>query len=162
MGCSAYLDIETTGLDPVEGEMTVVGIYRDDGSGEGVVQLVGDDISADRLMEEVVSVDRLYTYNGARFDLPFIKAKLGIDITGHCDHKDLMFSCWKRKLFGGLKGVERKLGITRRLRDVDGLVAVQLWHEYIHYGDKGSLTKLLEYNQEDVLNLKVLREKLGI
>ncbi len=162
MGCSAYLDIETTGLDPVEGEMTVVGIYRDDGSDDGVVQLVGDDISGERLVEEVAPVERLYTYNGARFDLPFIKAKLGIDITGHCDHKDLMFSCWKRKLFGGLKGVERKLGITRRLRDVDGLVAVQLWNEYIHYGDKGSLTRLLEYNKEDVLNLKVLREKLGI
>ena len=36
-----------------------------------------------------------------------------------------------------------------------------LWQRYQNYGDRNSLDLLLEYNREDVVNLKVLREKLS-
>jgi uncharacterized protein YprB with RNaseH-like and TPR domain len=153
---SAYLDIETTGLSPDFAELTVIGIHVENGC-EEVVQLIGDEISESGLIEALRNVDKLYTYNGSRFDLPFIREKLNIDLTDCCPHTDLMYSCWQRNLKGGLKAVERQLGIARSLTDVDGWVAVQLWHAYKETGCVNSLNKLLEYNKEDVLNLKKLR-----
>jgi uncharacterized protein YprB with RNaseH-like and TPR domain len=158
---SAYLDIETTGLSPYSAELTVIGIHVEDRC-EEVVQLIGDEISPSGLMRAIRNISALYTYNGSRFDLPFIMKKLKIDLTGHCPHTDLMYSCWQRNLKGGLKAVERQLGIERRLTDVDGWVAVQLWHNYKLNGCINSLNKLLEYNKEDVLNLKKLRGILKV
>jgi uncharacterized protein YprB with RNaseH-like and TPR domain len=162
MDCCAYLDIETTGLSPVESELTVIGIYRENGNDSRVMQLVGDDISGDSLMSAIGTVTKLYTYNGSRFDLPFIKAKLNVDLTECCPHEDLMYACWKKNLKGGLKSVERQLGIARELTGVDGWIAVQLWWNYINDGDLDALAMLLKYNKEDVVNLKLLRERLGM
>ncbi len=162
MGYCAYLDIETTSLSPFTGELTVIGLFLEDSSDNGVIQLVGDKISSSRLIERIENIEMLYTYNGARFDLPFIKTKLNVSLTEYCRHKDLMFACWQRNLYGGLKGVERQLGIKRKLPDIDGRIAVQLWHNYKRYGDNNSLARLLKYNEEDVLNLRVIRQKLNI
>jgi uncharacterized protein YprB with RNaseH-like and TPR domain len=162
----AYLDIETTGLSLFANELTVIGIYKengnDNGNDNGITQFVGDEICSSSLRQAMKNITKLYTYNGARFDLPFIKAKLNVDLTKYCRHEDLMYSCWRRKLFGGLKGVERQLGIERTLPDVNGIIAIQLWHKYKRDGDKDSLVTLLKYNEEDVLNLKTLRERLAV
>jgi len=37
-----------------------------------------------------------------------------------------------------------------------------LWWRYQEYGDQNALASLLKYNEEDVVNLKVLRERLLI
>ena len=162
MEYSAYLDIETTGLSPLYNKLTVIGIYRENGSDGVVTQLVGDEITSSKLILAMEDVTRLYTYNGSRFDLPFIKARLDVDLKECCDHEDLMYACWKRNLKGGLKSVERQLGIERELTDIDGWMAVQLWYAYQNDGDKTALARLLKYNEEDVVNLQVLRERLEI
>lgn len=156
----AYLDIETTGLSPNYDALTVVGIFVDDGNGYEVAQPIGADISADNILETLSGVQTLYTYNGRRFDLPFLRRKLGIDLEKMFTHRDLMFDCWARKLYGGLKAVERRLGIRRKLPDVNGLQAVHLWRQYQDNQDFEALRVLLEYNREDVLNLKTLRRLL--
>jgi uncharacterized protein YprB with RNaseH-like and TPR domain len=161
MNYFGYLDIETTGLNPRNEDLTVIGLHIDDGS-HSVIQLVGDEICSSKLLDALKSITKLYTYNGARFDLPFIREKLGLDVREHCHHKDLMYECWKKNLYGGLKAVERTLGINRNLTDVDGWIAIQLWFDYQDNGNTGSLNTLLEYNKEDVLNLKALRHKLNI
>jgi len=56
--------------------------------------------------------------------------------------------------------VERQLGIPRRLTEVDGYQAVRLWWRYVNDYDEDALSTLLEYNREDVVNLKTLKEKL--
>lgn len=160
--CFAYIDIETTSLNPSDGDLTVIGLYLENGKEHRVIQLIENEISSSKLVEIMKKVKVLYTYNGTRFDLPFIKAKLGIDLTKYCIHKDLMYECWRRNLYGGFKEVERKLGIKRKLTGVDGRIAVQLWRNYKFHGDRNSLTVLLEYNKEDVSNLRVLRQKLNI
>ena len=160
--CCAYLDIETTSLSPSDGELTVIGLYLDEGRRGKLIQLVGDQISATRLDEAMGDVPTLYTYNGGRFDLPYIKAKLGIDLIERRSHRDLMYECWQRNLYGGLKEVERKLGIGRESAGIDGRIAVELWHSYKYYGDERFLRTLLDYNREDVLNLKALRRKLKV
>lgn len=156
----AYLDIETTGLSPVDCALTVVGIYLCDGGDSRVVQLVGKDITAESLKESLGGVGIIHTYNGSRFDLPFLQCRLGVDLSRLYPHRDLMYDCWSRKLYGGLKAVERKLGIMRRLKDVNGYEAVRLWWRYVESFDLKALNRLLEYNREDVVNLRVLRERL--
>ena len=158
---AAYLDIETTSLNPDCREITVIGLCLDDGYKFEMIQLCGDEISATKLAEIIKKVKVLYTYNGTRFDIPYIKTKLGVDLTRYCKHRDLMHECQQRNLYGGFKEIEKKLGIKRKLKGVGGTIAVQLWRNYELYGDLNSLSKLLEYNREDVLNLRTLREKLG-
>ncbi len=71
--CDAYLDIETTGLSLPYDEIMVVGLYLVNGNQGKMVQLVGKNITKDRLTEELHGVQNIFTYNGRRFDLPFIK-----------------------------------------------------------------------------------------
>ncbi len=157
----SYLDIETTGLSPYSSDLTVIGIHLEEDGHNEVIQLVGGEIQAHALIDLIKDRDIIYTYNGSRFDLPFIEAKLRIDIEEYCEHEDLMYACWQRNLYGGLKAVERKLGIERELSDMNGIEAIKLWYEYVYNGCIESLDKLLEYNKEDVINLKTLRRKLG-
>jgi uncharacterized protein len=156
----AYLDIETTGFHPVQNEITVVGIYITNGTEERFTQLVGEKITGNAILESLEGAVSLYTYNGHRFDLPFIHQRHGVNLESHLSHCDLMHHCWRKNLYGGLKKVECDLGIERRLKDVNGYEAVKLWWRYIRYSDQIALRKLLEYNKEDVINLKVLKDKL--
>jgi len=156
----AYLDIETTGLSWLDADITVIGIYLVNGSDSRLVQLVGREVTVDNLLTAIDGVNAIYTYNGSRFDLPFIRGFLGIDLETIADHHDVMYDCWRCNLFGGFKAVERQLGIPRRLHGITGLDAVLLWQRYQNYGDRDALDLLLEYNKEDVMNLRVLRERL--
>ncbi len=160
MSPDAYLDIETTGLSWQSTELTVIGIYVPGSRKKRVVQLVGADASAGNLLEALGGVASIYTYNGRRFDLPFIKGSIGVDLAGLYEHYDLMYDCWECNLYGGFKSVERQLGIPRELKGISGWDAVLLWQRY-RRGDEQALATLLAYNREDVVNLKVLRERLG-
>jgi len=157
---NAYLDIETTGLSCLYADITVIGIYLVNGSDSRLVQLVGKEVTVDNLLKAVGGVQTIYTYNGSRFDLPFIHGSLGINLTDIFYHHDLMYDCWRCNLKGGFKAVEIQLGIPRQLQGITGWDAVLLWQRYQYYGDQKALAKLLEYNREDVMNLKVLRERL--
>ncbi|GAI77596.1 unnamed protein product [marine sediment metagenome] len=156
----AFLDIETTGLSSEYSEITVVGIHIVEGFDTSFIQLVGDDITADSIVEALNGVDVIYTYNGSRFDLPFILSRLGIDLAGLFTHHDLMYDCWSSNLYGGLKSVEQQLDIPRRLKEVNGAEAIRLWWRYVNNYDKDALATLLAYNKEDVVNLKTLKEIL--
>jgi len=156
----AYLDIETTGLSSWDSIITVVGIHLCNGEDEKFIQLVGDDVTADNILEALECVDIIHTYNGSRFDLPFIYSVLGINLAKLFKHCDLMYDCWNNNLYGGFKSVERQLGINRKLTEVNGCEAVRLWWKYVNDYDEEALNTLLEYNKEDVLNLKCLKEKL--
>ena len=158
----AYPDIETTGLSREWCEMTVVGIGVERNRKIQLRQLVGEEITRRRISRALSGVDVIYTYNGKRFDLPFIEAHLGLDLEERFFHRDLMFDCWKQKLKGGLKVVERKLKIKRRFLHINGFMAVKLWWAYINDNDRWALEALLEYNKEDVVNLRALRRKLGV
>jgi uncharacterized protein YprB with RNaseH-like and TPR domain len=156
----AYLDIETTGLSFVSDSITVIGIYLCNSSDSKFLQLVGEQVTRENLIGALHNVRSIYTYNGRRFDLPFIHNAIGVDLESLYEHCDLMYACWRNNLKGGFKAVERQLKISRRLQDMDGYKAVQLWKHYTRYGNKKALELLLEYNREDAVNLKKLRERL--
>ena len=54
----------------------------------------------------------------------------------------------------------QQLGIPRQLSDIGGWDAVKLWRKYRDRGDQKALELLLKYNEEDVLNLLILRERI--
>ena len=156
----AFLDIETTGLSFSYNDITVLGIFLCNGEDSRVVQLVGRDVTRANLLDALRDVSKIYTYNGHRFDLPFIYTRLGVNLAEMYEHQDLMFDCHRNNLYGGFKAVETRLGIFRELTGVNGLEAVRLWWKYIDYFDENALKTLLAYNREDIVNLKALKEKL--
>jgi uncharacterized protein YprB with RNaseH-like and TPR domain len=149
----AYLDIETS----FSGEITILGIYFSDGR---LIQLVEDDVNRDTLLDTLNPTDSIVTYNGSRFDLPVIRNKLDVDLNTHYKCHDLMYDCWKRNLYGGLKKVEAQLGIDRESQGIDGWEAMRLWENYKKKNDQKALTILLHYNRDDVINLATLEKKL--
>jgi len=55
----AYIDIETTGLDPDAGELTVVGICLERDGQERVVQLYEGTLTKDNLLAALTGTDIL-------------------------------------------------------------------------------------------------------
>ncbi len=150
-GKVAYVDIETTGLSPASSSITVVGIY--DGK-EARTFVKGIDL--DDIVDVFPKYEFLVTFNGARFDLPFIKREFP-QIEFNQLHADLMYPLRRISLSGGLKKIECELGISRAEETVgiSGFDAVRLWHQY-ERGDEDALDLLLKYNREDIVNLKTI------
>ncbi|MGP8321129.1 MAG: ribonuclease H-like domain-containing protein [Methanosarcinaceae archaeon] len=149
----AFVDIETTGLSSTYNQLTVVGIY--DGK-DAKTYVQGIDL--DDIVDELRKYKLLVTFNGARFDLPFIKHNYP-QIEFNQLHIDLMYPLRRIGLSGGLKNIEHTLGISRsdETTGIDGFEAVRLWHRYEH-GDADALDLLLEYNREDIVNLDTIIE----
>ncbi|MFQ6671761.1 MAG: ribonuclease H-like domain-containing protein [Candidatus Tectimicrobiota bacterium] len=149
----AYLDIETS----YEGAITVIGLLR---PSDGLSQRVSPALDPAELLEALSGTTALYTYNGHRFDLPVIRRSLGINLRQLFPCRDLMYDCWRRDLYGGLKAVERQVGIPRSLPNLNGRDAMRFWAAYVEWGDEEALALLLQYNREDVENLALLRARL--
>ncbi|MDK2892611.1 ribonuclease H-like domain-containing protein [Methanohalophilus sp.] len=145
----AYVDIETTGLSPSSSKITVIGIYN----GNDVKSFVSG-INLDDAIEELLKYKYLVTFNGARFDLPFIKKEYPQIEFKHL-HADIMYSLRRIGYIGGLKQIEEDLGISRTedTIGIDGLEAIRLWNRY-ERGNDDALDLLLEYNREDIVNLE--------
>ncbi|NGM71061.1 ribonuclease H-like domain-containing protein [Natronolimnobius sp. AArcel1] len=149
---TCFLDIETTGLDATCNDVTTVSLHQ---AGETKTFVNGRDLTRDRLERELESSSLLVTFNGARFDVPFLETCYDVDVT--VPHVDLMYACKKVGLEGGLKSIERDLGIDRDMPDISGRDAVRLWHEY-ERGDDAALETLIEYNRADTKNMQPLLE----
>jgi uncharacterized protein YprB with RNaseH-like and TPR domain len=149
-----YLDIETTGLSPDRHQVTVVGIH----DGRQFRALIrGIDLSPAALQQALDGCKLLVSYFGSAFDVPFL-AKAFPEIEWNLPHYDLCFAGRRVELTGGLKVVEKKLGISRSasLQEVDGHEAVRLWNDYQRSGNTAALDKLIAYNRADTANLAII------
>jgi uncharacterized protein YprB with RNaseH-like and TPR domain len=151
----AYLDIETS----FEGGITIVGLYD---AARGFRQLVGGEVTDVGLCRALEGADTLCTYNGEAFDLPVIRRRLGVDLRALYRSHDLLRDCRRLKITGGLKGVERLLGIPRATAGLDGYEAMRLWARYVNDYDEEALAILRTYNREDVMNLTLLEARLAL
>jgi len=145
-----YLDIETTGTSPHDGEVTVVGLHR---RGETVCLVRGETLTTERLQAELDACTLLVTFFGTGFDVPYLRAKFP-RLTFSMPHFDLCFAARRLGLRGGLKQIERELGIERdsALRSLDGWDAVRLWMQW-RAGNAAARDLLLAYNAADTANL---------
>jgi hypothetical protein len=147
-----FLDIETTGLDQRRDSVTTVSVHRD---GETSTLVQGRDLTADRLETIFDRAALLATFNGAQFDVPFLETQFDVEVD--LPHLDLRFLARRIGLSGGLKAIERDIGIERDRPDISGREAVRLWREY-ERGDRAALETLIEYNREDTVNLQTLMD----
>ncbi len=150
---AVYLDIESTGLSRDEDEITVIGIYDGD-----KVQTFVQGINLADFEIAIAEYDLVITFNGAMFDLPFIEQTFP-SITLPPAHIDLRFTLAKLGYKGGLKKIEKRLGVSRddEINGLGGYEAVLLWRRWIN-GDKEALDRLIQYNTADIINLKPLME----
>jgi uncharacterized protein YprB with RNaseH-like and TPR domain len=151
---AAYLDIETDSF----GRITVVGLY---GRGRMTSFVRGESLDACRLAEALRQHDFLVTFNGTTFDLPMLLRQFP-DLPLDHAHMDLCLLGRRLGYRGGLKAVERQLGI-RRPRDVrtmNGDDAVHCWNRWRHSRDEEARRLLLGYNQADCVNLAPLARAL--
>jgi hypothetical protein len=153
---ACFLDIETTGLSPAGGEVTLVGVY--DGR-EYKAFIRGINLNEEVLERELKKYSLLVTFYGSCFDVPFLKAHFP-NIGLEKPHIDLCFASRRLGLRGGLKRIEEVLGLEREeeVKDIDGFEAVRLWKRWERCGDSDALETLVEYNRTDVVNLKPLAE----
>ena len=153
---AVFLDIETAG-GPY-GDVTVVGLF---GNGRMLSLVRGDTLTEARLCEEVSQYDLVVTFFGSGFDLPYLQAmypRFRIDQP----HLDLCFAAKQLGLRGGLKQIERLVGIEREgaLQGMDGWDAVRMWTRWRHSRDTAALELLLAYNEADCVNLQPLADLL--
>ena len=148
---TAFLDIETTSLAPQEGIVTVVGVH---GRGTSRAFIAFDDL--EELPAYLQKFHLLVTFNGELFDLPFLEARFPF-IRFPAAHIDLRFLLRRLGITGGLKRIEKQLGIGDRagVEGIEGPDAVRLWEE-ARRGVPGSLEKLVDYNRADCVNLEPL------
>jgi len=151
---AVYLDIETNGY---YGGITVIGLS----DGVDTTMFVrGFNLDRSLLRKELAKYKMVVTFNGASFDLPVIQRYFGFK--PRQPHVDLRFVCQKAGYTGGLKSIEKQLNIKRRkeVEDMSGQDAVYLWQMWRSTGNRDYLDKLVWYNEEDILNLRPLAEKV--
>ncbi|MEM2116769.1 MAG: ribonuclease H-like domain-containing protein [Thermoplasmata archaeon] len=150
---AVFLDIETTGLD-FENDITILGIsnykrnYR--------VFVNGINLYEENIIPYLRNFKILVTFYGSKFDIPFIRKKYRIlgDYLSNMVHIDLCFLGHRVGFKGGLKSIEKQVGIWREeeIKNLGGYDAVKLWIDYKN-GKREALIKLIKYNRRDVLNL---------
>ncbi|MBS3165782.1 ribonuclease H-like domain-containing protein [Candidatus Woesearchaeota archaeon] len=144
---SCFLDIEVDSY----GKITVVGIsnyYHTNTWVQGI------NLNKIEIQKELQKYKLIVTFNGAAFDLPKLKKQMGIEIT--IPHIDLKPLCVKLGLKGGLKEVEKILNLKRPPHLYGN--PVELWKAFHASGDREYLELLINYNKEDVENLKLVMD----
>ncbi len=146
---TAYLDIETTGLE-ADCAISTIAVY--DGS-TMATYVNGQNLND--FIDDIRRYKLLVTYNGKCFDVPVIERVFGLTLD-HA-HIDLRYVLAGLGLKGGLKRCEAQLGMNRGdLEEIDGLFAVVLWKAYLRNRDEEALETLLAYNLQDAINLESL------
>ena len=169
-----YFDLETTGLQ--RGTGTVPFLY-------GWAVITGDRVHFEQwlltqlgqeapLVEAAISqlraTDLLVTYNGASYDLPLLRTRMvmaGVDrawpATPHLDLLPMVRKLFRHRLDRcSLRRVEESvLGLSRD-HDLPGREAPELYWQFLRSGDPLPLAAVLEHNQQDVLSLARLLERL--
>jgi len=142
-----YLDIEIDSY----GKITVVGVsdyYNSNFFVKGV------NLDRKVIERELSKYKIIITFNGGAFDLPKLRKELGV-VVG-VPHIDLKPLCVNMGLLGGLKEIERILGLGRPTHLYGN--PVELWRSFHASGDREYLDLLIDYNREDIENLKAVMD----
>lgn len=139
-----YLDIETYGVR--ERRVALIGLS----DGEHMRILNGSALDRSTLEPVLARTQAVVTFNGNRFDLPYLERAYRIERRFFAI--DLEPLCRRAGLIGGLKSVERRLGI-RREHELRGGDPLALWRSYVATGDEHFMAILSSYLEQDVLSL---------
>jgi uncharacterized protein YprB with RNaseH-like and TPR domain len=145
---AAYVDVETD----QDGRLTVVGAML---GGRFRAFVRGRDLDARAVSDFLAPARALVTFNGLAFDARVMERE-GVALP-RVPHAHLLHACRRLGLRGGLKKVERAIGLARadEVAGLSGYDAILLWHRHLA-GEEGALERLVAYNRADVENLAPL------
>lgn len=148
---ATYLDIETTG-DQQRPEITLI-IAKHKGS----LHTYTAEHNLDDFLHLLDDITMLVTFNGASFDVPQMENHFHIPMRDIA-HIDLRWVCYHTQLRGGLKEIERAIGLIRPpdLIGMDGAEADWLWQRWKATGNPALLNRLTRYCAADVIGLEHL------
>ena len=146
-----YLDIETYGVR--ESRVTLIALS----DGEHLEIIDGTRADRDLLEQRLTPAQAIVTFNGNRFDLPYLARAYAYRPC--CFRIDLEPLCTRIGLSGGLKRIEREIGIERDQQLAAG-DPLALWRSYRATEDAHFLELLTAYIEQDVRSLPVLLEKV--
>ena len=161
----ALVDIETTGLTPGYDQITVIGLADACPTAQTSRVFVagrpqpGDD-ALDKFREVIKGYSLVVTFNGANFDIPFIEKQFrDASFRFEQPHLDLLWPARSLGLGGGLKDMEKQIGIERAadIKEMRGLEAIQLWGSW-KGGDQAAYKRLTTYCKADCVNLREFAE----
>lgn len=152
---TVFLDIETSGTS-MKSYLTVIGLF--DGI-DTKIMINGVNLDIKALKKELEKYKLLVTFNGSSFDIPYLNKKYP-NLMPKIPYFDLRHACNKIGLKGGLKQVEEQLGIKRDMiiERLYGGDPLKLWRMFRGSGDNYYLHLLVQYNEEDVINLKKIAD----
>jgi uncharacterized protein YprB with RNaseH-like and TPR domain len=167
-------DIETTGLGARRAKIILGGLLTPCGGGVRLRQFFAEGLyEEDELLalyaDALSEADVLFSYNGDRFDIPFMNERLAARARppafGDCLSVDLYRVLRKHSALGGAlpnlkqKTVEAYLGLGRARTDrISGADSVRLYCEYTAVKSPELLRCILLHNSDDLRQLaRVLR-----
>lgn len=152
---AAFFDIETAGL-AAGSPVTLIVAQR---AGRPHTFVLGENL--DDFLDWLDGVELLVSFNGATFDVPRVLGHFRIPALP-CAHLDLREVAKRVGLRGGLKKIEKELGIERPadLQGLTGEDADWMWRAWARDRDASMRDRLIRYCQADVHGLQVLAERL--
>ncbi len=169
-----FVDIETTGLSPVHNSIYLIGcLYIKNGTWR-TVQFFADNIDEEESVlysfyNFALNFDTLITFNGNRFDIPFIQEKLnkydmpfdlynynGIDIYKRLRPYKALFALPDMKQ----KTVEAFLGIERD-DEKSGSELIKVYEEYSVRPSEFAQNLILQHNYDDICGMKSILPMLA-
>lgn len=172
-------DIETTGLSAQRGNKIILtACLIPNSTGVTITQFLAENpYEEDRVIMATMnflkdeSVDYLITYNGASFDIPFMKQRLAtknlpyvLNMYEFDLYNFIRSNTGLKSQIGSLsqKNVEQHFGISSNRKDViSGRESVKLFAEYAINQDSVIEKIILTHNREDVLQLCHLFNIIG-
>ena len=160
-----FMDIETLGLSNVP--IILIGVAELSENGKHIESnqyLLREKSEEPAVLEAFMShldEDSVYvSYNGARFDVPFIKNRCDyyrINYEHDLIHYDLLYFArrlWKSKLPNcKLTTVEKYLFDIERVDDVPGSYIPSYYESYMKKNNIGPLIPIIEHNRMDIVSL---------
>lgn len=169
----AVADIETTGLSPKKAAVILGGVVIAEQGGKKAIQFFADTPDDEpellaRYIGLLSQADVVVTFNGQRFDLPFLRTRMrrhGMD-TSSLDrlysmdiYRVVRYHSHLPKILPNLKQktVEVYLGDSGdRTDEIDGAKSVELYYEYVKSTGKKRtqlLDTILLHNRDDIVRL---------
>ena len=151
---ATFFDIETTGLSWYESHATVISAFH-----RGELRTFVHGKNLDDFLQLCDESRLLVSFNGNCFDMPFLEHTFNVPALGQ--HVDLRWIAYHAGYRGGLKIIEKSLGIERprEISCIDGFEAVNLYHRWMA-GDDSSLATLIRYCSADAVAAYLVARKL--
>lgn len=162
---SCFIDIETTGLDRNKQIIYLIGLLFYDNSNEEWVlnQYFSNQLGDERnlllaFMKELSQFNNLISYNGDRFDIPFINHRLKFNAIDNFISLDNSYDLYQVIRANNdylnlknlkLKTVEESLGYFRE--DIySGFECIRFYYDYLKDNDKILKSIILKHNSDDL------------